>query len=162
MANMTQNNMANDATQLRISILEKQLQQQSQTSKEILNHLKNTKRSDTPQHNHHNTSLNQQPHSFEPEDIVDLTTHSPEDYKNSSNIPRRGKKQKLHWYTNIAQTYQYNHLYPPNQMLPNSTTLNPLLRTKPQTSNISQTPFQSLLSFQQPNTPPNPFISSIA
>ncbi|MFN9983503.1 MAG: hypothetical protein ACK53Y_26490, partial [bacterium] len=85
MANMTQNNMANDATQLRISILEKQLQQQSQTSKEILNHLKNTKRSDTPQHNHHNTSLNQQPHSFEPEDIVDLTTHSPEDYKNSSN-----------------------------------------------------------------------------
>jgi hypothetical protein len=37
---MAQNNTTNDATQLRIAILEKQLLQQSQTSKEILNQLK--------------------------------------------------------------------------------------------------------------------------
>jgi len=40
---MVQNSMTNDATQLRISILEKQIQQQNQTSKEILNQLKNKK-----------------------------------------------------------------------------------------------------------------------
>jgi len=48
-ANMAQNNTTNDATQLRIAILEKQLLQQSQTSKEILNQLKNRKRSDRSQ-----------------------------------------------------------------------------------------------------------------
>jgi hypothetical protein len=67
--------MTNDATQLRISILEKQIQQQNQTSKEILNQLKNKKRSEN---SHHNYSPHIQHSPFTPNNIVDLTSLSPE------------------------------------------------------------------------------------
>jgi hypothetical protein len=160
MANMVQNNMADDATQLRISILEKQLQQQTQTSKEILNHLKIKKRSENSHHNHPIPSLNQQSLSFAPKNIVDLTSHSPEKYNTSFKNLQRNKKQKLHWDNDIAQIHQYNQFNPPNQMFPNSITLNPFLRTNRQTPNISHIPFQPLLPPNQPIMPPNPFMLS--
>jgi len=136
MANMALNNMANDATQLRISILEIQLQQQSQTSKEILtNNL---------------PPLNQRT-------LLILYHIAPKVKKIRLRIHEEAKNKN---YTGIPILYkltQHNHHNPPNQMFPNSTTLNSFLRTSPQTSNISQIPFQPLSSFQQPNKPPNPF-----
>jgi len=136
MANMALNNMANDATQLRISILEIQLQQQSQTSKEILtNNL---------------PPLNQRT-------LLILYHIAPKIIKIRLRIHEEAKNKN---YTGIPILYkltQHNHHNPPNQMFPNSTTLNSFLRTSPQTSNISQIPFQPLSSFQQPNKPPNPF-----
>ncbi len=103
-ANMAQNNTTNDATQLRIAILEKQLLQQSQTSKEILNQLKNRKRSDRSQLNQPSVPDNQ--HIFPPESVIDLTLKSPEKFNTLSQI-QKNKKPRLQWDTNISQTLQF-------------------------------------------------------
>jgi hypothetical protein len=73
---MAKNNATNDATQLRISIIEKQLLQQSQTSKEILNQLKSHKRSEKSKTNYPAFSDNQQ--IFPPENVVYSTAHTKE------------------------------------------------------------------------------------
>ena len=156
MANMVQNNITNDATQLRISILEKQIQQQNQTSKEILNQLKNKKRSEN---SHHNYSHHIQHSPFTPENIVDLTSLSPEKYTSPYKNQQKNKKQKLHWDHNISHTYQYNQFNPPNQMFPNAATLNPFRKATSQTPITSHIPFQHIPPPYQTNIPINPFTS---
>jgi hypothetical protein len=133
---MAKNNATNDATQLRISIIEKQLLQQSQTSKEILNQLKSHKRSEKSKTNYPAFSDNQQ--IFPPENVVDLTLRSPEKFNTQPHI-QKNKKPKLQWDTNISQTLQYNQRIPPTQMFSHSTTLNPFSRTTSQTPFISNT-----------------------
>lgn len=56
MSNLDHNNI-NDATKLRIDIIEKQLLQQTQTNKEILNHLKTWKHSQKNSHKETNIHL---------------------------------------------------------------------------------------------------------
>jgi len=121
---------------LRISILEKQLLQQDQTSKEILNRLKNRKQSDRSKTNYPAFSDNQQ--IFPPENVVDLTLKSPEKSNAPSQI-QKNKKPKLQWDTNISQPLQYNQLIPPTQMFSHSPTLNPFLKNLPNTLYIEHT-----------------------
>jgi len=157
--NLEENNLI-IITQLRIAILEKQLLQQSQTSKEILNQLKNRKRSDRSQLNQPSVPDNQ--HTFPPESVIDLTLKSPEKFNTLSQI-QKNKKPRLQWDTNISQTLQYNQLIPPTQMFSHSPTLNPFLNTTSQTPLIGNT--LNAASRLNPNAsqmqiPPNPFMAT--
>jgi hypothetical protein len=121
LANITNNNTQEQATQLRISNLEKHIIQQVQTNKEILNHLK---KHQDPQKEHRHTSKR----SFT-EEIVDLTDNG----SNSPNITtainnKRCNKQNIQWDSTIRHVQQYNPDATPKQLYASSNTLS---NTKP-------------------------------
>jgi hypothetical protein len=150
-ANMNTNTLLQDATQLRIANLEKQLTQQNQTSKEILHHLRiqNQKNSNGSYHG----SITSPPSrsTSHQGNIIDLTTtlsQSPEQHPFSGPITQKTKKQRIHWDSAQEQIQEFNPDSSPCQLFARSTTLNPFL---PQ-------PQHTLTNFK--NTPPipNPFL----
>jgi len=121
LANINNNNTQEQATQLRISILEKHLLQQSQTNKEILNHLK---KHQEPLKQNQDTSKRSSLHPSD--DIVDLTDNSIISPDKFSSTAKKHPRQNIQWDSTISHVQQYNPEATPRQ--PQSNYLHPLLR----------------------------------
>jgi hypothetical protein len=128
LGNIETNNTQEKATQLRISNLEKHLIQQTQTNKEILNHLKNNK--DT--HRQRRNTLQGLSHSLS-NDIVDLTNNGPFSPEKHPTPTKKKIKHNIQWDSTIKHVQQYNPETTPKQLFAPSTTLSHAMSASGQT-----------------------------
>ncbi|MFN9982694.1 MAG: hypothetical protein ACK53Y_22385, partial [bacterium] len=103
LSNLNTNNTQEQATQLRISNLEKQILQQTQTNKEILNHLR---KQQEPTKQHRETP--KRPSLQLQEDVVDLTINNITSPDKSSFTNKKRSRQNIQWDSTIRHIQQYN------------------------------------------------------
>jgi hypothetical protein len=100
LTNINTNNTLQDATQLRIANLEKQLTQQNHASKEILHHLQNQNQKNS--NGSYRGSITSPPScsTSHQGNVIDLTmtlSQSPEQHPLPGSIAQKTKKQRIHW-----------------------------------------------------------------
>jgi hypothetical protein len=142
--NIEESNAENQATQLQILNLEKQLLQQKQTPNEIINHIKRQKNA----HGSHPGSMTSlSPFPPKSEEIVDLTmTHSQCPQQARSTHSKFKRRKTIHW-DETHHIKQYNPVSTPLQTFGTSHTLH-----TPQNSTSKNT--QSINPFNYMPTPP--------
>jgi hypothetical protein len=118
LSNLNTNNTQEQATQLRISNLEKQILQQTQTNKEILNHLK---KQQEPPKQHRETP--KRPSLHLQEDVVDLTVNNITSPDKSSFTNKKRSRQNIQSDSTIRHIQQYNPESTPKQLFASSTKL---------------------------------------
>jgi len=147
MSNLNTNNTQEQATQLRISNLEKKILQQTETNKEILNVLR---KHQEPPKQHRETS--KRPFLHPLDDVVDLTDNSITSPDKLSLTNKKRPRQNIQWDSTIRHIQQYNPESTPKQLFASSTTLST-------TKSFSGQPKQTF-GLPTPFGPTSPFLDN--